>query len=535
MSTKDPSTPRQTVKAVTLDFLRIHGMATVFGNPGSTELAFLRDWPEDFRYVLGLQEAVVVGMADGYAQASGRAAFVNLHSAAGVGNALGAVFTAYRNQTPLVITAGQQARSLMPWRPFLGATAAAEFPKPYVKWSCEPARARDVPVAVAQAYHIAMQKPCGPTFVSVPSDDWAAEADPVLPQVKSRRLLPDPEPLRLLAAALDRSTRPALVVGTGVERDGAYDRLIELAEKTRASVWAAPMNSRRVFPEDHPLFAGFLPSAPEQVSDVLAKYDVVVVLGAPVFTYHVPGEFTFPQTGIPFFHITDEPEAVAATPLGTSILATVDAAIEALLNAVAPSRRAIPAPRARAPRLDPADPIAAEYVMQTIAELRGPNSIILEEAPSHRDALQRYLPTRRGDQYYAMASGGLGFALPASVGVALANPGQRVICIVGDGSAMYAIPALWTAAQCGLPLTVIVLNNGGYGAMRSFSRRFNMGSLPGIEIAGLDFVALAKGQGCDGVRTDKAADLPDALRRALRADHPFLIEAVVSREIARLN
>lgn len=154
-----PSTPEHTVKSVTLDFLRAQGMTTVFGNPGSTELAFLRDWPDDFRYVLGLQEAVVVGMADGYAQASGRAAFVNLHSAAGVGNALGAIFTAYRNQTPLVITAGQQARSLLPWRPFLGATSAAEFPRPYVKWSCEPARPRDVPVAIAQAYHIAMQRP----------------------------------------------------------------------------------------------------------------------------------------------------------------------------------------------------------------------------------------------------------------------------------------------------------------------------------------------------------------------------------------
>ena len=535
MSQPDASAPRRTVKSVTLDFLRAHGLTTVFGNPGSTELAFLRDWPDDIRYVLGLQEAVVVGMADGYAQASGRAAFVNLHSAAGVGNALGAVFTAYRNQTPLVITAGQQARSLLPWKPFLGAASAAEFPKPYVKWSCEPARPQDVPVAIAQAYHIAMQKPCGPTFVSVPSDDWTAAADPILPQVKSRRLVPDPEPLGALAAALDRSQRPAFVVGTGVERDGAYERLIELAEKTRASVWAAPMNSRRVFPEDHPLFQGFLPSAPEQVSDVLARYDLVVVLGAPVFTYHVPGEFTFPQTGIPFFQIADDPEAVAQTPLGTSILATLDAAIAALVGAVPPTQRAQPALRVPAPHLAPADPMPAEYVMQTVSELRGRNSIVLEEAPSHRDALQRYLPTRRGDQYYAMASGGLGFALPAAVGVALAKPGQRVICIVGDGSAMYAIPALWSAAQCKVPLTVVVLNNGGYGAMRSFGRRFNIGSLPGIEISGLDFVALANGQGCDGARVATASELRPALQRALSAERPFVVEVAVSREIARLN
>src|SRR5579883_2264407 len=211
-----------TVRSVTFEFLRTHGMTTVFGNPGSTELAFLQGWPADFRYVLGLQEATVVGMADGYAQASGACAFVNLHSAAGVGNALGAVFTAYRNQTPLLITAGQQARSLLPWRPFLGATAAAEFPKPYVKWSCEPARARDVPVAIAQAYNFAMQKPWGPAFVSVPSDDWDVEAEPVLPQTKSQALGPDPIPLRALAEALARSKRAAIVIGAAVDRDGAY-------------------------------------------------------------------------------------------------------------------------------------------------------------------------------------------------------------------------------------------------------------------------------------------------------------------------
>src|SRR5262249_6841344 len=153
-----------TVRDATLNLLRSLDMTTVFGNPGSTELAFLHEWPEDFHYILGLQESVVVGMADGFAQATGRAAFVNLHSAAGVGHSPGSVYPAYRNQTPLVITAGQQSRDLMPLRPFLGAASAAEFPRPYVKWSCEPARAADVPLAIAQAYHIAMQKPCGPAF-----------------------------------------------------------------------------------------------------------------------------------------------------------------------------------------------------------------------------------------------------------------------------------------------------------------------------------------------------------------------------------
>ena len=182
-----------TVKQATLDLLRSFGIKKVFGNPGSTELPFLSDWPDDIDYVLGLQEASVIGMADGYAQATRNAAFVNLHSAAGVGHALGNVFTAFRNQTPLVITAGQQARSILPWQPFLYAERAPEFPRPYVKFSVEPARAEDVPAAIARAYHAAMQPPCGPTFVSVPIDDWNRSARTVQARVLTRQLAGDPE------------------------------------------------------------------------------------------------------------------------------------------------------------------------------------------------------------------------------------------------------------------------------------------------------------------------------------------------------
>jgi benzoylformate decarboxylase len=167
-------------------------MTTVFGNPGSTELPFLHDWPNDFRYILALQEASAVAMADGFAQATRRAAFVNLHSAAGVGNALGNVFTAFRNQTPLMITAGQQVRALLLQEPYLFAESPAEFPKPYVKWSCEPAQPQEVPAALTRAYHIAMQPPCGPTFVSIPVDDWEAATAPVRVRIVRRQMASDP-------------------------------------------------------------------------------------------------------------------------------------------------------------------------------------------------------------------------------------------------------------------------------------------------------------------------------------------------------
>src|SRR3981081_4222358 len=261
------------VKQATLELLRSFGIRKVFGNPGSTELPFLSDWPDDIDYVLGLQEASVIGMADGYAQATRSASFVNLHSAAGVGNALGNIYTAHRNQTPLVITAGQQARSILPLQAFLYAERASEFPRPYVKFSIEPARAEDVPAAIARAYYVAMQPPCGPTFVSVPIDDWTRQTLPVEARSISRELGPEPEAMTALATALALSKRPALVVGPGVDRARAVDLMVRVAEKTRAAVWVSPFSARCSFPERHPQFAGFLHASPGALSDALREHD----------------------------------------------------------------------------------------------------------------------------------------------------------------------------------------------------------------------------------------------------------------------
>lgn len=522
-----------TVRDATRELLRTLGMTTVFGNPGSTELAFLHEWPDDFRYILGLQESVVVAMADGYAQATGRAAFVNLHSAVGVGHALGSIYTAHRNQTPLVITAGQQARDLMPLRPYLGATLAAEFPRPYVKWSCEPARAADVPLAIAQAHAIAMQKPCGPTFVSVPADDWSQTTEPVRVHTKSRDFAPDPSLLRALAGAINGSQRPALVVGAAVARDGATAAVVSLAETIQAPVWAAPVSNRAAFPEDHVLFAGFLPAAPEPIAAMLAQHDLVVVLGAPAFTLHVSGDLRRVGCAAPVCQITDDPEA-AATALGaTSILGNTRLALEGLMRQVERRQAREGALRPLPERVTPADPIPAAYVMQTVADLRETNSIIVEEAPSHRPVLQRYLPIR-DTGFYTMASGGLGFALPAATGIALADGSRHVVCIVGDGSAMYSIQALWTAAHHALPITFVVLNNGGYGAMRAFSHILKSKDPPGIEIPRLDFVALARGHGCEAHRVSRAADLAAVLQRAFATSAPTLVDVEVDRAVPRL-
>lgn len=331
-----------TVKQATLDLLRSFGIRRVFGNPGSTELPFLSDWPDDIDYVLALQEASAVGMADGYAQATRNAGFVNLHSAAGVGNALGNIYTAHRNQTPLVITAGQQARSILPLQAFLYAERASEFPRPYVKYSVEPARPEDVPAAIARAYYTAMQPPCGPTFVSIPIDDWAHATVPLEARKVSREIGPEPDAMKALVAALTSSKHPALVVGPGVDRAGAVDLMVRVAEKTKASVWVSPFSARCSFPERHPQFAGFLHASPAQLSDALREHDVIVVIGAPVFTFHVEGHAAIFDGGATIFQITDDADAAAVTPVGTSIIATMKPALGALLELLPESKRAAP-------------------------------------------------------------------------------------------------------------------------------------------------------------------------------------------------
>src|SRR5215470_12174918 len=522
------------VKDATFGLLRAFGIKKVFGNPGSTELPFLSDWPSDIDYVLGLQEASCVGMADGYAQATRNAGFVNLHSAAGVGHALGNIFNAYRNQTPMVISAGQQARAIMPLQPFLFSERATEFPQPYVKYAIEPARPEDVPAAIARAYYTAMQPPCGPTFVSVPIDDWTHATSPVEARHVSRELGPDPGAMKALAAAIAESKRPALVVGPGVDRARAVDLMVDVAEKASAAVWASPFSPRCSFPERHPQFAGFLHASPGQLSDALREHDLVVVVGAPVFTFHVEGHAAIFDGGSTIFQITDDPTAAAVTPRGNSIVATMKPALSMLLELLPETKRAIPAGRTLLPAPEAGDPIPVEYLLHTLSEAMPDDAVLAEEAPSHRPAMQKFMPMRGQDSFYTMASGGLGWSLPAAVGMALGRGERRTVCLIGDGSAMYSIQALWTAAQRKLPLTVVVINNAGYGAMRSFSQVMQVRNVPGLDLPGIDFVKIAQGMGCHAVRVAKSSELAAALRRGLMQDGVGLVEVIVDSAVPLL-
>jgi benzoylformate decarboxylase len=518
-----------TVREATICLLRELGMTTIFGNPGSTELPFFRDFPQDFRYVLGLQESVVVGMADGYAQATGNAALVNLHSAAGVGHAMGNIFTAYRNRTPLVITAGQQARSILPYEPFLFATEATRLPDPYVKWSCEPARGEDVPAAIARAYYVSMQAPCGPTFVSIPVDDWDRATESVRKRTVSRSRHPDPQLVAAIADRLNRSTRPAFVVGPGVDRDGAWDAVVALAERHEALVWVSPMSSRCSFPERHRLFAGFLPAIREQIVSCLAGHDLVLALGAPVFTYHIEGFGPHVPEGAELIQMIDDPDVAAWTPVGTSIVCTVGHGAAALLDRPDPPGRPAARGRSAAPRVAPGDRISVAFLMQTLADVRPADSILVEESPSSRKTMQAHLPIERPRSFFTCASGGLGHSLPAAVGISLATSARRrVIGLFGDGSAMYSIQALWSASDLKLPMTFVIVNNSGYAALSEFSSHFNVTALVGTRITGIDFAGLARALGCQGARVEAPHELAPALSAAFQSPAPFLLDVAVT-------
>jgi benzoylformate decarboxylase len=521
------ATARPTVREAVFELLRAFGATTIFGNPGSTELPLFRGFPGDFRYVLGLQESIVVGMADGYAAASGRAAFANLHSAIGVGHAVGSIFTAFRNQTPLVITAGQQARSILPFEPFLFSEQAINLPKPYVKWSCEPARAEDVPHAIARAFYASMQPPRGPTLVSVPVDDWDRPCDPLPPREVSAAVQGDPDLLARAAALMNGARHPVIVVGAGVARDAAWPEALALAERHQARVFVSPLSARNSFPENHRLFAGFLPASRARIVECLGQADFILALGAPVFTYHMEGSGPHIPPGATLVQLVDDPGMAAWAPVGLAIVTSLKLGLRSLLAHPHPDPRPAPAQAPRAP-VQESDRLTDRYLMQRLCALRPPGSIVVEEAPSSRGPMHDHLPMLEPDSFFTCASGGLGHGLPAAVGVALARPDRKVIALLGDGSAMYSIQGLWSAAELRLPIVFIIVKNGGYDALTEFGVLFGMPDLPGLSLPHLDFCAVAHGHGVASRRVTRCEELDEALRSAFRAAEPTLIEVAVT-------
>jgi benzoylformate decarboxylase len=350
----------------------------------------------------------------------------------------------------------------------------------------------------------------------------------VPPHAVSGAVRGDPDVLADVGRRLAAASSPAFVVGGEVDRDGAFDDVVALAERHAARVYVAPMSPRCAFPERHPLFGGFLPAAHAGIADALDGHDVVLVLGSPVFPFHTEGDRTAVPTGTDLVQLTEDPAHAAWTPTGTSVVTGLRLGVRDLLAGPAPDARPAPAPRPAPARVEPAADgvITEELLLQTLADLRPTDSVVVEEAPATRGPMHDHLPFDRAGSFYTCASGGLGHGLPAAVGMALGRS-ERVIALVGDGSAMYAIQALWSAAQLGTPLTVVVVHNARYRALDQFAELFGITKPVGTTLPGLDFVALAAGQGVPGVRVTTPSELEPALAEALRSPGPVLLDVHV--------
>jgi benzoylformate decarboxylase len=526
-----------TIREATFELFRAHGMTTIFGNPGSTELPMLADFPEDFSYVLGLQELVVVGMADGYAQASGRPTHVNLHTAPGVGNAVGGIFNAQANKSPLVITAGQQVRAQITIEANLTNRDATLGPQPYVKWSHEPPRAKDVPGAIGRAIHHASLPPRGPAFVSIPMDDWAEEADEDLVRSARRRVvngraIPDPAGLAQLARALEQARNPVLVAGPDIDASGGWHAAVALAEKQRLPVWASPATggNRLGFPENHPNFVGLLPPAIGAIAETLKGHDLILVAGSSVFPYYpyIPGPLLADDSSL--VALTSDPGEAARAPVGDAILGDVALALTQLVELVAEAADRMP-PAARPEPGEPpqAEPMSGSEAMAALADAWPQDGIAVVETPSCTISLRNRLRLSKPGSYYFCASGGLGFGISAAVGVALAQPSRPVICVLGEGSAQYGITALWTAVAYKVPLTFLILRNEEYMILKWFAAFEQVSGAPGLELPGLDVAAVARGYGVPADDVSDREALTEALRGAIAAqDGPRLIQARVA-------
>jgi benzoylformate decarboxylase len=530
-----PAVSGETVRDATFEVLREQGLTTIFGNPGSTEVPFLTDFPEDLRFVLGLHEGSVVGLATGWAIGRGAPALALLHTTAGLGNAVGALATARVNRAPLVVLVGQQDRRHLAFEPFLAGQLRG-LGGDYPVWVEEPVRAQDVPGAILRARHEA-ETQRGPALVIVPMDDWGApaeeEREDAAPARVVRAVSADPDAVEELASFLEAAQAPALVVGAGTDDAESWKALVGLAERLVAPVFQESFGARAGFPQDHRLFAGVLPADRPRLRERLAPYDAILVVGAPAFRQspYAPRSFTEPGTRIAI--VGDNADEVQRSPAELAVLAPPASVCRALAERL-PQRDARPPEPYQPPQApDPpaaGEPLLAGHVLAALAERLPDEAVVVEEAPVDRPELHDRLLARRPLGFLSAAMGGLGFALAGATGVRMALPERPVVAVVGDGSALYGIQALWSAAHYGVGPLYVILSNGGYAIMdRLAEREGGRGAWPAFDV---DIAGLARAQGCDAKRISEHGELvqtlDDVIPTLAHRDQPLLLDVVIA-------
>jgi benzoylformate decarboxylase len=545
---------RITGRSAFLALLRDEGITHLFGNPGTTELPImhaLKDHP-DLTYVMAMQESLVVAIADGFSRASGRLVACNVHVAPGLGNAMGSLYNAHFTGTPMILTAGQQEQGHGLMEPLLYGPLV-RMAEPLVKWAVEVTRLEDLPRIVRRAAKVATTPPTGPVFISLPGDILNSEAGIELGRSTrvDTRVKPSDEALQALAQRILKAERPVIIAGDEIVKSDALQEAASLAETLGCPAYQQSTPYGAQFLSESPCFMGALTRLQKQVREVLAPYDLMIVLGADPLRMSVYSEVDPLPEGMPILQVglvewdlaknygaeialkADVKETLRVlipalkTAGGAALEARAKQGVAALASKNWSARRAILVEEiSKNKNRSPIDPDwLALQVINTIPD----NGILVDEGLTSSRHINALRPHRDRYGYHALASGGIGWGLPAAVGVSLANPDRPVVCFSGDGSAMYSIQALWTAAHHKLPLTVVIVNNGGYRIIKQRLLAFHGDDhFVGMDFVDpkVDFTAMAKALGLEAFRITEARDLKATLTSAFKSPGPKLIEVM---------
>jgi benzoylformate decarboxylase len=552
-------------KHAVAELLRQEGVEYIFGNPGTSELPLMdvlaqRD---DIRYILSLHEGVALAMAAGYAEASGNIGVTNFHVAPGLGNAIGLIYTASVSRTPLLVTAGQQDRRMQLEEPLLWGDLV-RMAQPHTKWAYEVPRPDDLPRAVRRAIKVAMTPPTGPVFLALPMDVLEETADVDLSPATRPNLCPGPLPELLAGAAeiLCSSKNPTLIVGDRVSKSSALAEAVALAETLGARVYAEPQANTTAFPSEHPLFAGVLPGLSQGIRRALEPADVLLVVGLNLFQpflYAPKGPLPEVATVV---HIDSDPWEVGKNyPVKIGVLSDPKAALAQLVPLVrqrltatqqGAARQRLESERAlrvqerksleaRAAEEESKEPMSPMVLMREVAQALPADAVVVNESVTAGSTLRAWLKLKDEKSFFQAKGGGLGFGLPAVVGVKLALPDRPVVGLIGEGSAMYAVQGLWTAAHYELPVVFMICNNAQYRILKSGLLAFRsepakQGKFVGMDLIQpeIDFVTLAQSMGVAAERISTPQEVGPALKQALSRRGPSLIDVPIDRSVKAL-
>ena len=542
-------------RAAFVQLLASEGIEVMFGNPGTTELAIMQALGEQstIRYVLGLQEAVVVAMADGYARASGRLAACNVHVAPGLGNAMGSLYNAKFYGSPVLLTAGQQEQGFGLTEPLL-YDPLVPIAQPCVKWATEVTRIEDLPLIVRRAAKVALTPPTGPVFISLPGDilDASAALDLGKPTRVDAINRPSDATLSVLADTLLSAQSPIIIAGHELGTADAFGEAAALAEVLGAPVYQQSVPSAVHFLTDHPAYMGPVTRSQPQVRATLEAHDLLILLGADQLRMSVFHRTDPVPPGMRMVQISERAWELGKNyPVEMALNANVRETLTALLPILrarqdaearqrAENRLASLAPRnwqakrqreveevGRLIQTAPRDP---RVMTLKLVENLAPDAVLVEEGLTSTASLLNVLPLRERRAFFGLASGGIGFAMAGAIGISLALPGRPIVAVIGDGSALYTIQALWTAAHLKLPITYVIANNRSYRILKD-----RMKALRGAEFyqgmdfldPPFDFVGLARSMGVSAARIDSPDALAIALREAQAAGEPRLLDVSV--------